>query len=216
MTASSPVPVVSVTPKVPATEPGWSVGFSPLPKKPPLQVPLKVWVVLTRPLLLAHYGRPLKVFDISVRGVFTRWIGSSMGSPPPTEMLSIVPSMLPAMLQPVSIVAEVGGQIGVAIERRHPATRLMMGPDCGTAIRRFTFESFHVARGERLSTRCDGPEGIVARIVALSYFIQPDTEEEVVFLLSSCHSRNAFPASGKRVAGRGRDHDIVPAARINQ
>ena len=59
---------------------------------------------------------------------------------------------------------EVGGQIGVAIERRHPATRLMMGPDCGTAIRRFTFESLHVVRDERLSTRCDGPEGIGAII----------------------------------------------------
>ena len=81
-------------------------------------------------------------------------------------------------------VAEVGGQIGVAIERRHPATRLMMGPDCGTAIRRFTFESVRctLASCERLSTRCDGPEGIGA----ISCFIQPDTEEEVVFLLSSC------------------------------
>ena len=67
----------------------------------------------------------------------------------------------------------------------------MMGPDCGTAIRRFTFESFHVVRGELLSTRCDGPEGIGARILALSYFIQPDTEEEVVGLRSSFRSRNA-------------------------
>ena len=51
---------------------------------------------------------------------------------------------------------------------------------------------------------------------SLSAFIQPDTEEEVVGLPSNIHSRNAFPASGKRVAGRGRDlRDIVPAARIN-
>ena len=88
------------------------------------------------------------------------------------------------------IVAEVGGQIGVAIERRHPATRLMMGPDCGTAIRRFTFESSHVVRGERLSTRCDGPEGIGAR----SVFIQPDTEEEVVFLRISSFATAVTPS----------------------
>ena len=93
-----------------------------------------------------------------------------MGSPPPTEMLSIVPSM--ASSQWSSQSAEVGGQIGVAIERRHPATRLMMGPDCGTAIRRFTFESVHVVR-EPLSTRCDGSEGIVARIVARQLLLHP-------------------------------------------
>ena len=58
----------------------------------------------------------------------------------------------------------------------------MMGPDCGTAIRRFTFESLHVGvADERLSTRCDGPEGIGA----ISCFIQPDTEEEVVSFASA-------------------------------
>ena len=94
----------------------------------------------------------------------------------------------------------------------------MMGPDCGTAIRRFTFESSARWPVNGCPPVAMAPKVSAPASASLSYFIQPDTEEEVVFLLISFHSRNAFPASGKRVAGRITVTMIVlvPAARINQ
>ena len=147
-----------------------------------------------------------------VRSVFTRWILSSMGSPPSTEMLSIVPSMVSSSHQ--------RRRSRRSDWRRHRKTTPRYPSYDGPRLRNRDTSLYlrELARGfgERLSTRCDGPEGIGARIRAISYFIQPDTEEEVVCLRISFHSRNAFPASGKRVAGRGRDHRHRPRCPYNQ
>ena len=64
---------------------------------------------------------------------------------------------------------KVSVQPGVAAEERHPAARLVMGPDCRPAVRRLTLESIHVACVESVvrASNSEGPEGVLA----LRYFV---------------------------------------------
>ena len=101
-----------------------------------------------------------------------------MGSPPPTEMLSIVPSMVPAISASYH-------RSRRSDWRRHRKTTPRSPSYDGPRLRdRYT--SLYLRELARRSMNGCPPVAMAPKVSSpATVFIQPDTEEEVVFLHSS-------------------------------